>query len=89
VEDCPNYAYPIKHKLKDCGIMKSFMSLGSLTRGMELGEVSDEGDMTPFPREDAIMTIYDGCPPLGMCRVSNLNPGTPARYGWGCGDAGM
>jgi hypothetical protein len=27
----PNHAYPIRHKLKDCGMMISFMTSGSLT----------------------------------------------------------
>jgi hypothetical protein len=30
-ETCPNHAYPIKHKLKDCGMMRSFMTLRFLT----------------------------------------------------------
>jgi hypothetical protein len=30
-EDCPNHAYPIKHKLRDYDMMKSFMASGSLT----------------------------------------------------------
>jgi hypothetical protein len=30
-EACPNHAYPVRNKLKDCGMMWSFMSLGSLT----------------------------------------------------------
>jgi hypothetical protein len=29
-EACPNHAYPIKHKLKDYGMMRSFMTSGSL-----------------------------------------------------------
>jgi hypothetical protein len=33
-----NYAYPVKHKLKNCDMMKNFMSSRSLTRGMELKE---------------------------------------------------
>jgi hypothetical protein len=28
--------YPVKHKLKDCNMMKNFMISRSLTRGMEL-----------------------------------------------------
>jgi hypothetical protein len=28
---CPNHAYLVKHKLKDCGMMKNFMASGSLT----------------------------------------------------------
>jgi hypothetical protein len=30
-EACPNHAYPIRNKLKDCDMMWSFMTLGSLS----------------------------------------------------------
>jgi hypothetical protein len=30
-ETCPNHTYPIKHKLRDCGRMKSFMTTRSLS----------------------------------------------------------
>jgi hypothetical protein len=30
-EACPNHAYPIKNKLRNCEMMKNFMALGSLT----------------------------------------------------------
>jgi hypothetical protein len=30
-EACPNHTYPIKQKLRDCGMLKNFMFLGSLT----------------------------------------------------------
>jgi hypothetical protein len=30
-EDCPNHAYPISYKLKDCDMIRSFMTSGSLT----------------------------------------------------------
>jgi hypothetical protein len=56
---------------------------------MELDEVPNEGDATPFPGEDTIMTIYDGRPTLGMHRVSNPSPETPAHCGWGCRDVEM
>jgi hypothetical protein len=72
-EDCPNHAYPFKHKLRNCGMMKNFMASESLIRGMELDKVPDEGNAMPFPREDAVMTIYDGRPSLRMCHVSNLS----------------
>jgi hypothetical protein len=29
-ETCPNHAYPIKQKLRDCDMMKNFMALRSL-----------------------------------------------------------
>jgi hypothetical protein len=86
-ESCPNHAYPIKHKLMDYDMMKNFMASRSLTRGMELDEVPDGGDVTPFLREDVVMMIYDGCPLVGMRHVSNPSPGTPACCGsglWGC-----
>jgi hypothetical protein len=64
-ETFPNHTYRIKHKLRDCDLMKSFMATRPLARGMEIDEVPDEGDKTPFPREDAVMMIYDGCPHRG------------------------
>jgi hypothetical protein len=62
-EACPNHAYPIWHKLKDCGMMRSFMTLRSLALGAELDEGLDGSDTTPFPKENAVMTIYEGPPP--------------------------
>jgi hypothetical protein len=50
---------------------------------MELDEVHDKGDTTPFLGEDAVMTIYDECPSPGRRCVSNLCLGTLARCGWG------
>jgi hypothetical protein len=70
-ETCPNHTYPIKHNLKDYGMMKNFMASGSLTQGMEADEVPNEGDMMLFPVEDAVMTICDGCSLPGVHRVSN------------------
>jgi hypothetical protein len=80
-ETCPNHAYTIKHKLRDCGMMRNFMASGSLARGMEVNEVLDEGDTMPLLKEDAVMMIYDGCPSPGMRRVANPSLGNPARYG--------
>jgi hypothetical protein len=56
-ETCLNNTYPVKHKLKFCGMMKNFMALWSLTQSMEVDEVPNEGDATPFPREDMVMAI--------------------------------
>jgi hypothetical protein len=30
-EACPNHAYPMRHKLKECGMMRSFIISGTLT----------------------------------------------------------
>jgi hypothetical protein len=89
-EACPNHAYPLKQKLKDCCMMKNFMTSGSLTRDKEPEEDLGRNDVMPFPRKDAVMTVYDdGHPPLGRRRMSNLGPGTPTHYGWGPGKIGV
>jgi hypothetical protein len=45
-------------------MMKNFMISGSLIRGMELDEDLDGSDTMHIPREDAVMRVYDGCPPM-------------------------
>jgi hypothetical protein len=60
-------------------MMKNFMTSRSITQGMEVNEVPDEGDAMPFPGEDMVMMIYDGCPSLGVRHMSNSSPGSPAR----------
>jgi hypothetical protein len=50
-EYCPNHAYHIKHKLRDCDMMKSFMISGSLTWDMELEKDQDGRDAMQFPGE--------------------------------------
>jgi hypothetical protein len=51
-EACPNHVYPVKHKLKDYGMMRSFMTSGSLTWGTKPDEGLDGSDATPFPKEN-------------------------------------
>jgi hypothetical protein len=85
---CPNHAYPVKHKLRVCGMMNC-MASGSLARGMEVNEVPDESVTISFPGEDTIMMIYDGYPLLGTLHVSTLGQGIPAHCGWEHRDAGM
>jgi hypothetical protein len=87
-ETCPNHAYPIKHKLRDCGMMKNFMALGSFARGMEGYKAPDEGDTMPFLEEDAVVMINDGRPLPGMRHMSNPSLRTPACCSRGCRNAG-
>jgi hypothetical protein len=88
-ETCPNHTYPIKYRLRDYGLMKSFMTSGSLPWSMEVNDALDEGDSTTFLREDKVMTIYDACPSPGMRRISDPNLETLARCTWGSGSAKM
>jgi hypothetical protein len=55
---------------------------------MEVDEVPDKGDVTPFPKEGAVIMINDGRPSPRVRYMSNLSPGTIACCGWGCRDAG-
>jgi hypothetical protein len=34
---CPNHSYPVKHKLKDCTMMKNFMTSGAFSKGRKPG----------------------------------------------------
>jgi hypothetical protein len=85
-ETCLNHACLIKHMLRDCSMMKSCITSGSLPRSMEVDEVPDKGDAMPFPEEDAIMAIYDGCPSPERRRMSDPSLGTPRL---GCGNTEM
>jgi hypothetical protein len=82
-EVCLNHAYPIRHKLKDYDMMKSFMILGSFTRGTELDKDPSGSDTMPFPREDVVMTVHGGCLTLERYHMSKLSLGTPTCCGWG------
>jgi hypothetical protein len=61
-EACSNRAYPIRHKLKDCGIMRSFMTSRFLTWGAELDECLDGSDMTPFPEKTSSLWSLEDAP---------------------------
>jgi hypothetical protein len=47
-EACPNHMYPIRHKLKECDIMKSFIIPGSLTWGAALDDDPGGSNKMPF-----------------------------------------
>jgi hypothetical protein len=84
-EACPNHTYPVRHKLKDFNMMRSFMTSRSLTWGAELDEGPDRRYTMPSLEENVVMMVYGGHPPLGRHRVSSLSPRAPARCGWDTG----
>jgi hypothetical protein len=88
-EACLTHAYTVKHKLRDYSLIKNFMATGSLSRGMEVDETPIKDDVTPFPVENAIMTIFERQPSLEKLHVLDLSTGTPSRYDHEWGDAGM
>jgi hypothetical protein len=84
-EACPNHAYPVKHKLKDCGMMWSFLTSGSLTWGVELNEGPDGSETAPFHEENVVMTVFEGHPLWERHRMSSLGLRIPTRSDWGHG----
>jgi hypothetical protein len=88
-EACPKHAYHIRHKLKDYDMMKSFMISGSPTQGTELDEDPSGSETMPFPDENEVMMVYDGCPPPGRRRVSKLGLRPLTHCVWGHGGTGV
>jgi hypothetical protein len=67
----PNHAYPIRHKLWECTMMKNYMTTWAFTRGKK-----PEGDSTgkaaaPFIKEKVVMSIYSG--PTPTCPIASSN----------------
>jgi hypothetical protein len=78
-ETCPNHACVIKHKLRDCSLMKSFKTMGSLSQGMEINEAPIEGDTMPFLGEDAIMMLFGRHPSTEKRHGLDPSTRTPSR----------
>jgi hypothetical protein len=83
---CHNHTYPIKHKLKECTMIKNYMTTGNLARSKN-PEGDSTGKAVAPPEEKAVMSIY-GAPPrvtlqaqahwLGDQLHENVSPGVPA-----------
>jgi hypothetical protein len=54
---CPIHTYPVKNKLKECTMMKNFMTSGALTKGNEPEGDPGKKGVTPFPKEEVVMVI--------------------------------
>jgi hypothetical protein len=54
----PNHTYPVQHKMKECTMMKNYMTTGKAT--------------TPFPEEKAVLSIYGEPTPTSPGVCSNL-----------------
>jgi hypothetical protein len=88
-EAYPNRTYPVRHKLKDCSMMRSFMTSRSLNWATELDEGLDGSDTTLFPEKNAVMTVYGERSPSGRHRMSSLSHRAPTRCGWGHEGSGV
>jgi hypothetical protein len=50
--------YPIKHKLKDCNMMKNFITSGALSRGKKPEGDPNGNGAAPAPGKVAIMAVF-------------------------------
>jgi hypothetical protein len=57
---CPNHTYPVKHKLKECTMMKNYMTTGTFARSKKPEGDSAGKVASPFPEEKVVMLIYGG-----------------------------
>jgi hypothetical protein len=55
---CPNHAYLVKHKLKECTITKTYMTTETFTKGMKPQGDSTEKAASLLPEEKVVMSIY-------------------------------
>jgi hypothetical protein len=55
---CLHHSYPVKHKLKDCTMMKKFMTSGAFSKGSKPGGDPRGKNATPISREAEVMTIF-------------------------------
>jgi hypothetical protein len=52
--------YPVRHKLKECSMMKNYMTMGALMKGQKPKDDAAGKVTTPFPEEKEVMSIYGG-----------------------------
>jgi hypothetical protein len=55
--------YLVRHKLKECTMMKNYMTTGTFPKGKRPEGISAGKVATPFPEEKAVMSIYGGPAP--------------------------
>jgi hypothetical protein len=58
-----NHAYPIRHKLKECSMMKNYMTTWAFTKGKKSEDDPTGKAAARFLEEKAAMSIYSGPAP--------------------------
>ena len=91
---CPNHAFPIKHLLKDCGLMRKFLA-GSTNKGEHRKEpaptaynAKEKDD--DFPMLNSCLMIFGGSvvydskrrQKVARCEVYTAQPTTPPFLRW-------
>ena len=90
---CTHHEGPVKHTLKDCNLMKKFLT-GTLKKVPDMPKKLEEelnNDGSEYPREDdVVMMIFRGSPARPTRRrekliwreVYNTEPATPSYLKW-------
>jgi hypothetical protein len=55
----PHHSYPVRHKLKDCNMMKKFMTSEPFSKGRKPGEDPVGKSVAPILGEAKAITIFD------------------------------
>ena len=86
---CPNHAFPVKHLLKDCSLMRKFLSGGSNKgeQGKEPAPATNDTEEKDdsFPMPDSCLMIFGGsaaydskcCQKVARREVYMAQPATP------------
>jgi hypothetical protein len=56
---CLHHSYPVKHKLKDCTMIKKFMTSAAFSKDRKPGRDPGGKSAVPIPGEAEVMTIFD------------------------------
>jgi hypothetical protein len=63
--------YPVRHKLKECTMMKNYMTTRTFAKGKKPEDDSAGKAAAPIPEEKAIKPIYGGPTPTSPSIRSN------------------
>jgi hypothetical protein len=86
----PNRAYPVRHMLKECSMMKNYMTTGALAKGKKPVDDAAGKATAPLPGEKAVMSIYGGPIPhesrhkliLTSCAVKSVSLAALEFFRW-------
>jgi hypothetical protein len=76
---CPLHTFPVKHKMKECSMMKSYMATGSLAKVKKPQGSSARKASTTFLVEMVVMSIHGGLAPMSHAETlySSAGRSTP------------
>jgi hypothetical protein len=68
----PNHAYPVRHMLKECTMMKNYVTTGALAKGKNPKDDSSQKVAVTFLEEKVVMSMYGGPAPYEPRRKLKL-----------------